>query len=76
MRDKYMRSIVSLSITRILINLLFLGAGLFEYVYIEGIVSKCGNKLCHESEQEGQQSSFKIINRSTFRYSEVYEISK
>ena len=57
-------------------NLLLLGAGFFEYVWTEGIVSKYRIKIRSKRNQEGRWNSLKNMNRITRQHIQVYEISE
>ena len=45
--------------------LLLLVAGLFEYVWTPGIVSKYYIKFCHKSNQVGEWNSIKVMSGTT-----------
>ena len=71
-----LQSLLSIEISLVCkTNLLLLVAGLFAYVWKEGIVSKYRSKICIKSNQEGEWNSLKIMNRSTPQQTQDYEIS-
>ena len=53
---------------------MLLRAGLLQYMWKERIVSKYHIKICIKSNQE-EQSVFKIMNRTTPKETQVYEIT-
>ena len=52
-----------------------LGAGLFEYVRTERMVSKYHIKICSKNNLEEERNSLTIMNRNTLQQTQVYEIS-
>ena len=71
-----LQSLLSIEISLVCkTNLLLLVAGLFAFVWKEGIVSKYRSKICIKSNQEGEWNSLKIMNRSTPQQTQDYDIS-
>ena len=52
-----------------------LGAGLFEFVRTERMVSKYHIKICSKNNLEEEWNSLTIMNRNTLQQTQVYEIS-
>ena len=55
--------------------MLFSVEGMFEYMWREGIFSKCHIKICVKSNQQGEWNTLKIINRMTSQQEHSYGIS-